>query len=207
MSDPAMAEAGTECHHPALHLGEGLSPSNKEQAMNRVIRACLVALIAGFVAVSAGAQNKGEGKMSVVPQTPEWQKLKSLVGQWEGFVEADGKQVPATVEVRMTGDGSAIMHLMGKDTPHEMVTMIHPDGKRLLATHYCAEHNQPRMALVPAKAPNQAAFQFVDGTNIGPGEAYMTGVVFTFVDADHHEEAWTSSTGPGAAVFKFTRKK
>jgi hypothetical protein len=109
----------------------------------------------------------------VVPQTPEWQKLKSLVGQWEGNMDEGGQQMPATVEVRMTGDGSAIMHIMGKDGPYEMVTMIHPDGKRVLATHYCAAHNQPRMAMVPAKAPNQIAFQFVDGTNIGPGEGYM----------------------------------
>jgi hypothetical protein len=175
--------------------------------MRGVMRLCVVVLLAGFVAVASSAQNTGEEKASVVPQTPEWQKLKSLVGQWEGFMDAGGKQLPAMVEVRMTGDGSAIMHVMDKDGPYEMVTMIHPDGKRLLATHYCAAHNQPRMAMVPAKAPNQVAFQFVDGTNIGPGDTHMMGVVFTFIDADHHEETWTSSPGPGAAVFKYTRKK
>jgi len=174
--------------------------------MRRLILSCVVVLMAGFAPAVVG-QDKGAGKPSVVPQTPEWQKLKSLVGQWEGSMEEGGKQMPATVEVRMTGDGSAIMHILGKDTPYEMVTMIHPDGKRLLATHYCAAHNQPRMALVPAKSANQVAFDFVDGTNIGPGDGHMKGVVFTFTDADHHEEAWTSSSSPGAAVFKFTRKK
>ncbi len=175
--------------------------------MTRVIRVCMVLAVVGLVAVTAIAQDKGEGKNSVVPQTPAWQKLTSLVGQWEGVMDEGGKQMPATVDVRMTGDGSAIMHIMGKDSPYEMVTMIHPDGKRLLATHYCAAHNQPRMAMVPAKAPNQVAFQFVDGTNIGPGEGHMMGVVFTFVDADHHEEAWTSSGGAAAAIFKYARKK
>jgi hypothetical protein len=175
--------------------------------MTRVIRFCVVLTVLGVVAAGALAAGQGEGKTSVVPQTPEWKKLTSLVGQWEGSMEEGGAQMPATVGVRMTGDGSAVMHIMGKDSPYEMVTMIHPDGKRLLATHYCAAHNQPRMAMVPAKAPNQIAFQFVDGTNIGPGETYMKGVVFTFIDADHHEEAWTSSAGPGAALFKFTRKK
>jgi hypothetical protein len=103
---------------------------------------------------SLGAQAKPQGdkspamKMSAVPQTPEWQRLKSLVGNWEGTMEEGGKTMPATVEVRMTGDTSAIMHVMDKGGPYEMVTMIHPDGKRLLATHYCAAHNQPRMALV-----------------------------------------------------------
>ena len=175
--------------------------------MSAVLRSFAVVLLAGFIAGAAGAESQGEGKTSVVPQTAEWKKLVSLAGQWEGFYVQDGKQMPATAEARMTGDGSAIMHVLGKDTPYEMVTMIHPDGKRLLATHYCAAHNQPRMAMVPSKAPNQIAFQFVDGTNIGPGDSHMTGVVFTFIDADHHDEAWTSSGGSGAMVFKYTRKK
>jgi hypothetical protein len=168
-------------------------------------------LIVGITSLGAQAQGQGgkapEMKMSSVPQTPEWQRLKALVGNWEGAVDMDGKPMTATVEVRMTGDGSAIMHVMDKGGPHEMVTMIHPDGKRLLATHYCAAHNQPRMALVPSAAANQVAFSFVDGTNIGPGEEHMRGVVFTFVDADHHEEAWTSSGSSKASVFKYARKK
>jgi len=175
--------------------------------MTRVIRFCVVLTVLGLVAAAALTAGQGEGKKSAVPQTAEWKKLTSLVGQWEGYYEEGGKQMPATAEARMTGDGSAIMHLMGKDTQYEMVTIIHPDGKRLLATHYCAAHNQPRMAMVPSKAPNQIAFEFVDGTNIGPGESHMRGVVFTFIDADRHEEAWTSSGGAGAMVFKYTRKK
>ena len=170
---------------------------------------CAALLIAG-VAVP-GAQDQGAKppamKMSAVPQTPEWQRLKTLVGNWEGTMQEGSQTMPATVEVRMTGDGSAIMHVLGKDSPYEMVTMIDPDGKRLLATHYCAAHNQPRMALAPSAAANQIAFNFLDGTNIGPGEEHMRSVVFTFVDADHHEESWTSSGSAKPALFKFTRKK
>ena len=158
--------------------------------------------------VQALPQEKGGAmKMSAVPQTPEWLRLKTLVGEWEGSVEMDGKPMKATVEVRLTGDGSALMHVMDKGGPHEMVTMIHPDGTRLLATHYCAAHNQPRMALVSSRAANQVSFSFVDGTNIAPGDEHMRSVVFTFVDADHHEEAWTSSGSPAPAVFKYARKK
>ena len=174
----------------------------------RALSAVLLAAAVAAGSVQAQAQDRAAAmKMSTVPQTPEWQRLKTLVGNWEGTVEMEGKPMPATVEVRMTGDGSAIMHVMDKDGPYEMVTMIHADGKRLLATHYCAAHNQPRMALVPSKAANQVAFSFVDGTNIGPGEEHMRSVVFTFTDADHHEEAWTSSGSSKPGVFKFARKK
>ena len=123
------------------------------------------------------------------------------------MLEVDGKPMTSQLEIRMTGDGSAIMHWMDRGSPHEMVTMIHPDGTRLLATHYCAAHNQPRMSMIPSTAPDKVEFQFVDGTNIAPGDGYMKGVAFTFIDADHHEEAWTHSSSPPPAVFKYTRRK
>ncbi len=177
--------------------------------MNRLRLSFVVLLLVGAAAIAAQSQNKPEMKMqmSAVPATPEWQKLSSLVGSWEGFMEEGGTKTPATLDVRMTGGNSAIVHVMAPGTPQEMVTMIHPDGKRLLATHYCAAHNQPRMALVPAKAPNQVAFKFLDGTNIAPGDTHITGIVFTFVDADHHDEAWSGTGEAAPTVFKFTRKK
>jgi hypothetical protein len=63
------------------------------------------------------------------------------------------------------------------------------------------------MALVPSTAANQISFSFIDGTNIAPGDEHMRSVVFTFVDADHHEEAWTSSGSAKPASFRFARKK
>ena len=143
------------------------------------------------------------------PSSPEWQQLRSLVGQWQSHVEEGGKAHDSTLEIRMTGDGSAIMHVMAKDTPYEMVTMFHPDGPTLLATHYCAAHNQPRLQLVTAPGPNQVAFRFKDGTNIGPGDGHMVGLVITFIDADHHDEAWSYKDHGKelpATVFHYTRK-
>ncbi len=66
-------------------------------------------------------------KMSTVPDSPEWQRLKTLVGNWDGTMEE--------------------------------------------------------------------------------GDQHMRSVVFTFVDADHHEERWTSSGSSKPGVFKFVRKK
>jgi hypothetical protein len=175
--------------------------------MRIVALTCVVLIACGLAGAPAVAGAQGGSKSSVVQDSPEWRKLKTLVGVWEGTMEDAGQKMPAALEVRMTGDGSTIMHILGKDTPYEMVTMFHPDGKRLLATHYCSAHNQPRMAGTAAKAPNQVAFTFIDGTNIAPGDGYINGVTLTFVDADHHDETWSHSSGPSGAVFKFTRKK
>jgi len=154
------------------------------------------------------ADKPAEMKHAAAPSTPEWQQLKTLVGQWQSAPEA-GMAEGSTLEVRMTGGGSAIMHVAGKDTPYEMITMFHPDGPVLMATHYCAAHNQPRMQMVPAPGPNQVAFRFKDGTNIGPGEGHMVGLVITFIDANHHDEAWAyeeKGKESPPSVFHYTRK-
>jgi len=177
--------------------------------MKKTWLVCVAALVlVGALAAPVLAQEMNASK---VAQSPEWQKLSTLVGEWDAVFEMpDGKKLNSHLEVRMTGDKSALMHLMDRDTPHEMVTMIHPDGTRILATHYCAAHNQPRMALVPSKNPNEVAFDFVDGTNIAPGDHHMKSVLFRFVDADHHEEEWMSVGADGKptpATFKYTRAK
>ncbi len=182
----------------------------------RIATAALFALTlsqAAALAQQAAPQQRPaedmEMKHIAAPNTPEWQQLRTLVGQWQGTVEEGGSKHASTVEVRMTGGGSAIMHVLDKDGPYEMVTMFHPDGPTLLATHYCAAHNQPRMQMVAAPAPNQVAFRFKDGTNIGPGDGHMVGLVITFIDANHHDEAWAYEDHGKelpATVFHYSRK-
>ncbi len=177
--------------------------------MRKLAFACVVLGVVAGAALAVGAQEQ-QPKMSAIAQTPEWQAIKSLAGNWETVVDMGGTKTTGSLEMRITAGGSAVMHVMAKDTPHEMVTMFHPDGDRLLATHYCAAHNQPRMALVKAQAPNQIRFEFVDGTNIKPGDTYMKRLVLTIKDADHHDEAWTSITDGKETpplVFSYTRKK
>jgi hypothetical protein len=170
-----------------------------------VITACFLAL-----AVTAPAQehmHKSQG--SAIAASPQWDKVKSLAGQWEGYVMEGDKKVPTKVSVRMTGDGSAVMHWLDRGTPHEMVTMFHMDNSDLMATHYCSAHNQPRFVAAPGTDPARIAFEFKDGTNIHPGDGYMKRLVLTFVDADHHDEEWGYDQGGElhAAMFHFTRVK
>jgi len=161
-------------------------------------------------APAAKSPDSAEIKHAPAPSSPEWQQLRSLVGQWQGSAEEDGQKHESTLEIRMTGGGSAIMHWMAQGTPYEMITMFHPDGPgAIIATHYCAAHNQPRLQMVSAPASNQLAFRFKDGTNIGPGDGHMVGLVITFIDANHHDEAWSYEDHGKelpATVFHYTRK-
>jgi hypothetical protein len=119
-------------------------------------------------------------------------KLKSLAGEWEGKASEGGKEIPATTSFRLVSDGSVLMNVLASQTPHEMVTMFHMDGGDLLATHYCAAHNQPRFLFVFASDPNVVAFEFKDATNLSsPTAPHMVGVKFTLLDPNHHVEDWT----------------
>ncbi len=172
-----------------------------------VITACFLALAATAPAQEQMHEHQSHG--SAIAASPQWDKVKSLAGEWEGYVMEGGKQVATKVSVRMTGDGSAVMHWLDRDTPHEMVTMFHMDKGDLMATHYCSAHNQPRFVAAPGADPARVAFEFKDGTNIHPGDGYMKRLVLTFVDADHHDEEWSYDQGGTLmpATFHFTRVK
>ncbi len=170
------------------------------------MRKLVLTVVAVALAFSrAGAQEHG----SKIASTPQWERLKTLVGEWGGYVAEGEKKFPSHVSVRLTGDGSALMHWMDAGTPHEMITMFHMDKDDLLATHYCAAHNQPRMRALPSGKPDRIAFEFVDGTNIRPGDTFMRRLAITFVDADHHDEEWGADVSGQVhtAVFHFTRAK
>jgi hypothetical protein len=140
-------------------------------------------------------------------QTPAWKSLQTLVGKWDGKMNEGGKDMPATrLEMRSTGDGSALMHWMDPGGKYEMITMFHPDMDELLATHYCAAHNQPRMKLVSA-TPTRLVFEFKDGTNIGPHDGHMVGLAINLIDANHHDEEWSweQDGKRSSSVFHFTR--
>jgi len=150
-----------------------------------------------------------EGQTSRVEATPQWKQITSLAGEWDGYALMGGQKMQTHISIRSTGDGSAVMHWMDAGTPHEMITMFHMDKSELLATHYCAAHNQPRFRAVPSQKPNEVVFEYKDGTNIRQGDGFMRRLVITFVDADHHNETWgfDNNGKVGDGTFYLTRVK
>ena len=107
------------------------------------------------------------------------------------------------ISVRMTGDGSAVMHVIDAGTPHEMVTMFYMDKETLMATHYCSAHNQPRFEA--AASPNPGDHLHVQGqhehptrrrAHVSPGDHAG--------NADHHNEDWGYDLGGKVSTGTFT---
>ncbi len=149
-------------------------------------RTVAVMLLVLFVTSAAMSQTDAEKSFN---------KLKTLVGTWEGK-GAQGQ--PIRVTFRLTGNDSALMSEIG--APENMVTMFHLDGDRLMMAHYCGAGNQPRMKALASPDGKTIPFEFLDVTGLSKSQpGHMSGLVVTLADADHHSEAWTFQNADGKA--------
>ena len=148
--------------------------------------------------LSSSAQSEAE---------PAFDKLKSLVGEWEGVGE-DG--IHREVRYELISGGTALWETLAPENEPDMVTVYTLDGDHLALTHYCSANNQPHMTTEPlAVAPDKLVFNFAGGTNLPSPDGYMVGLVLTLEDPDHLTQTWTwKQTGNDhVSVFRFTRKK
>jgi hypothetical protein len=139
---------------------------------------------------------------------PGWEKLRTLVGEWKGTYS--GVDAAGAGEVRLSyklvSNGTSLMETMESGHDTSMITMYHPDGNRILATHYCSMGNQPRLASAGLTDNGKILkFSLVDATNAaGPDAELMQGLIVTFQDADHFSQTWTSRLKGKDQVGTFT---
>lgn len=105
--------------------------------------------------------------------------LKPLVGTWR---PADKPDSSLQVEFELiAGDSVLVEHW--RSPTHRSMTVYHRDGATLLATHYCPQGNQPRMALARIEPDGTLRFEFRDGSNVDiPGAHHE--VLLTLHHAD-----------------------
>src|SRR5689334_22094918 len=94
----------------------------------------LVLLLAGASVPSLSAHEKAKSAAA-------FERLISLVGEWEGTNSAG--QVQATYT--LVSGGTALMERLKAANEPEMITLYSLDGDHLLVTHYCSMGNQPQM--------------------------------------------------------------
>ena len=151
----------------------------------------------------------------------QFRLLKGLAGMWYGTIQASSAEVPAEalpgkgkpfasqVRIHVTSMGNAILHEEhNPDVPDDPahwdhpVTMLYIDGDRLMLTHYCDMGNRPRMVAAKPVDANVVTFDLVDLS--GPKTiGYMSRIVFTQLDADHHNEDLVALVAPGDKPVKF----
>ena len=124
-------------------------------------------------------------------------ELKRMVGTWR---RADKPESAFRIRFYLTAGGTVLVESWeAGDKPHSL-TLYHRDGQALLATHYCPQGNQPRLALAGREA---SGLHFVvrDATDLDPAkEKHQHDLWFDLSNPDRpvRGETYSSKDGPGA---------
>lgn len=160
------------------------------------MKACILLSLALLsFGCAASKSSVGDGPSDPHVAKAQFEKLKTLAGEWSGTGGDPEQTFPMEVRYRVTGGGSAVEETLFAGQEHEMVTMYHLDGDRLMLTHYCAAGNQPRMIASSTSADAASGtirFEFIDATNLASNmDGHMHQAELTFAGSDHIQSRWT----------------
>ncbi len=172
-----------------------------------------VGLVLGSTVAGCATSTSGIARVAGGPSdasTATFTRLKALEGQWYMKDEKGAESLASVYKV--SSGGSAVVETMFPGQAHEMTNVYTIDGGRVLATHYCAQGNQPRMACAGAAGDGSMTFNFESVTNLASSDqTYMGGLTLRQANANQLTQEWTSYTNGVAdashhAVFELTRK-
>jgi hypothetical protein len=141
-------------------------------ALLAVLLATVASALPGLAAPAAAAPN---------PAATAFDTVKALAGTWR---PADKPASPLRIRFATTAGGTTVTEEWLRGAAPHSLTVYHRDGATLVATHYCPQGNQPRLALVPAAAAGTAAgapvgFAFRDATDLDPAtESHLVALSF-----------------------------
>lgn len=153
----------------------------------------LTILIILVLELSPLATYSGEYKMSPpVTHSKDFEKMKELVGVWEGKADMGKGMEQLKVTYELTSAGNAIVERFDAGKPHEMVTVYHDYNGQLTMTHYCSLGNQPHMEL---RNPGENNMAFVLSEK-NPGlvslnETHMHALTIAIDGKDSITHTWT----------------
>jgi len=139
---------------------------------------CATLLVVTSVALYADDQAKTK------QGSPEFERMKSLIGTWKGTADIGQGPVEMSVQYRLLAAGSVLEERIFAGTPNEMVTMYFDKDGKLALTHYCMMGNRPAMFLKSADSKT-IRFDFDKSCGINSEkESHMHALTITFDDAD-----------------------
>jgi hypothetical protein len=103
-------------------------------------------------------------------------EMQQLAGTWR-VVGKPGS--PFRIRFSLTAGGTVLVESWSvNDQPHSL-TLYHRDAAAIVATHYCPQGNQPRLASLPKTADGVLRFAFRDATDLdATREAYLVALAF-----------------------------
>jgi len=124
------------------------------------------------------------GEAKAKPGSPEFERMKTLVGTWKGKTDMGQGPVDITLQYRLLAGGSVLEERCFAGTPNEMVSMYYDQSGTLAMTHYCMLGNRPGM-LLKSSDSKSIKLDFDATCGINPQkESHMHGLTISFDDTD-----------------------
>jgi len=122
-----------------------------------------------------------------------FERMKKLVGSWEAHMKMGEQTMSMKASYKLTSGGSVLIETTHEGTPHEMVSVYHDNKKKeLVMTHYCAEHNQPKLILKGINN-DKLTMDLSPDSDIDPAkETHIHSVSIQFDGDDKMNHEWTS---------------
>ncbi|MES2903374.1 MAG: hypothetical protein V4696_04235 [Pseudomonadota bacterium] len=128
------------------------------------------------------------------PAATAFTQLKSLVGTWRN---AANPASPLRINFYLTANGTVLVEEWRRGTDPHSLTLYHRDGAALVATHYCPQGNQPRLAL--SSTGKTLRFDFRDATDLDPRtESHQHDLAFDLADPARPVRSETYRSAAGA---------
>jgi hypothetical protein len=135
-------------------------------------------LLAGSLGVGANEPPKQK------QASPEFERMKTLVGTWQGKADMGQGPIDMTVQYRLLAAGNVLEERVFAGTPNEMLTLYYEQGGKLALTHYCILGNRPGMLLKTSDSKS-LKFDFDATCGIDPAtESHMHAMTISFDDPD-----------------------
>jgi len=143
----------------------------------------MTSMSAALLLAAAVAMNAAETPQAK-PSSPEFERMKSLVGTWKGTVDIGQGPVEMVSQYRLLAAGSVLEEKCFVGTPNEMTTMYYDRNGKLALTHYCMMGNRPGMVLKTSDAKT-LQFDFDKTCGINPKkESHMHALTLRFDNAE-----------------------
>lgn len=124
--------------------------------------------------------------------TIDFSGLEKIEGNWKLANATTEPEQNFRLRYHFIARNSALVEVYGDPAKQTTETIFHRDGDKLLATHYCARGNQPRLKASTKNEVNNLQFKFLDITNLkNKKDPHMVRMKYRFIDKDHFEKEET----------------
>ena len=137
-------------------------------------------------------------------------RMRGLAGIWKIEHPKSEREKDLRILFQVIAADSVVVETFVRKKSQPTQTVYHRDGSRLIATHYCAQGNQPRLQYSRQSTRQRLEFEFLDATNLeSNSQSHPIHLSFDLEDEQHvrREEVYSAEGQTDTTVYSLVRTR